>query len=267
MASSGYSAGIPGHTAARESIEREILWGAPAAANTILTLPSVIVSTAVDSGASPTTQLRPGLIMAQLDASPYKWVDYDPDATTGAQQAKGILLEEVFMLDPITGTVADRVARIMVGGPARGGLCINLDQQARNQLRGRIVFDDSLDGGHGPNYRRHVGVTGNTTVVAADHGSLFIVTGGSGVTFTLPTKAVGLRFEFLNTVDQNMAVASGGSADDIIGIHDVGADSLTFSTSSQKIGARLAVECVYVSTGLKWSAINLSPGVATITAA
>ena len=108
-------------------------------------------------------------------------------------------------------------------------------------------------------------VTASRVVEAAENGTLFEVTGGSGVTFTLPAKAANLIYYFVNTVDQNMTVESAGSLDDIIAMHDAAADSIAFSTSSQKIGAVL---CVFANhDASKWIAMNLSAGANTATAA
>lgn len=108
--------------------------------------------------------------------------------------------------------------------------------------------------------------TGDYTVVAADTGTMFTTTGASGaVIFTLPTKAAGLRYRFLNVVDQNMTVASAGSADDIVGMNDVAADSIAFSTAGEKIGACLEVFCNGAAT--KWYAFNISAGANTATVA
>lgn len=99
-------------------------------------------------------------------------------------------------------------------------------------------------------WRQEVAKTASYTVLAKDNGTLFTTTGASGtVTFTLPAIAPGLAFGFLNVVDQTMGVAS-AEGDNIVAINDASADSLTFSTSSQKIGAYLKV--FSNSAGTKW---------------
>lgn len=90
-------------------------------------------------------------------------------------------------------------------------------------------------------------------VLPTDLGALFTTTGASGaVTFTLPAFAdiqTGWNARFFNTVDQNMIVAAAtADADKMVAFNDVAADSIAFSTASEKIGA--GVEVVY--DGTKW---------------
>lgn len=257
----GFSPGTPGPTAAQESVEADVLWGSmPGAAHVFVA--AHIDSTAVGT-TSPTTNLLPGLVMAKLDSGA-GWVDYDNDATDGSQQAAGILVEEVNLLDPYTAAAADRQWRILVAGPVKAGSLLLLDAQARAQLKGQgIIFDDDIQPSWLP-YRRIVTVTGSTTVVAADNNTLFQSNGSGAVTFTLPTPAVGLRFRFLNCVDQNMIIASAGSSDDIIVDGDAGADSITYSTASHKIGSHCEVFCAYFGANLRWFVANLGGTTMTI---
>ena len=249
----GFSPGAPGQTDIYESSEADVLWGSMPYSSHVF-VPAHIDSTAVGTG-SPTSLLLPGTVMGKLDSGA-GWVDYDNDATDGSQQAQGILVEECNLLDPMAAANADRQWRILIAGPVKAASLLLLDQKARTHLRSQgIVFDDEYTGGF-LGYRRQVGVTGNTTVVAADSGTLFIVTGGSGVTFTLPAKAVGLRFQFYNAVNQDMVISSAGSADDIIADGDLAADTVTFSTSSHKIGSCLEVICEYVGSTLTWITFN-----------
>ena len=101
------------------------------------------------------------------------------------------------------------------------------------------------------------------TVTAAENGTLF-TTGTGAVTFTLPTIAAGLCYEFLNLVDADMAIASAGSLDNIILFNDASADSATFGTSAKKIGAYCRVRSN--SAGDKWYFENLNQG-CTVTVA
>lgn len=260
--------GIPGISAAYESTERAPLWQTKGFGDLAYAANAVISSAAADAGNTPTYALRPGLVMGVI-ASSGEWAQYDADATDGTQNAAGILLEEVNLYDNLAGANVDRfTSKIAVAGRARAGDCINLDQQARNALSLRFQFDDDYPGPVGVPFGKVITKAADYTVVAADNGALFITAGASGaVTFTLPTIAAGLRFQFYNVVDQNMAVASAGSSDNIVGMNDLGADSITFSTSSQKIGACLEVQAVYVGADLKWLAKNLSAGANTATVA
>lgn len=89
-------------------------------------------------------------------------------------------------------------------------------------------------------------------------GTVFTTRGATGaVTFTLPSLAsgqyVGYFVEFLNLVDQNMTIAA-PLADTLVAVNDVAADSVVFSTSSQKIGARALAQW----DGTQWAVANQS---------
>lgn len=86
--------------------------------------------------------------------------------------------------------------------------------------------------------------TGNYTITSADFGQVFTTRGAGGaVTFTLPAASgnAGAWVRFLNAVDQNMAVA--GTAGELILFNDAAANSATFSTAGEKIGAAIYAFC------------------------
>ena len=98
------------------------------------------------------------------------------------------------------------------------------------------------------------------TVTAAETGRVFTTTGATGaVNFTLPAKATGLVYTFLNTVDQNMTITS-DAVDTIVTFNDVAADSVAFSTVGEKIGAAAMAIC----DGTKWIVVNLGTHTATV---
>lgn len=86
--------------------------------------------------------------------------------------------------------------------------------------------------------------TANYTVVSADSGSIFTTTGATAaVNFTLPAIADGpFIFWFINGADQNMTVTS-GTADTLVAFNDLTADSVAFSTASEKIAGAIMVVC------------------------
>jgi len=89
-------------------------------------------------------------------------------------------------------------------------------------------------------------------------GTVFTTRGATGaVTFTLPSLAsrqyVGYFVEFLNVVNQDMTIAAPAS-DTLVTVNDVAADSVAFSTSSQKIGARALAQW----DGTQWAVVNQS---------
>lgn len=93
-------------------------------------------------------------------------------------------------------------------------------------------------------------------------GTVFTTAGATGaITFTLPTPGPGTRgwwYRFKNLVDQNMIVAA-GVADTLICFNDLTADSLAASTSGEKIGAEIEVECVETTPGtFRWTASGVA---------
>ncbi|MCC6989950.1 MAG: hypothetical protein IT181_13175 [Acidobacteria bacterium] len=89
-------------------------------------------------------------------------------------------------------------------------------------------------------------------------GTIFTTRGATGaVAFTLPTLAagqyVGLFYDFLNLVDQNMSIVA-PTADTLLVFNDTAADSVAYSTSSQKIGALARA----IWDGTAWIVVNLS---------
>jgi hypothetical protein len=86
--------------------------------------------------------------------------------------------------------------------------------------------------------------TANYTCKAYESGTIFVTTGATAaVTFTLPPISDGpFIFYFINGADQNMLVAS-QTADTLVTFNDLAADSVAFSTSSEKIGGFVIAVC------------------------
>ena len=99
-------------------------------------------------------------------------------------------------------------------------------------------------------------------------GTLFVAQGSASLTFTLPSPVAGLLgeyYDFLNVVDQDMVVAT-PTADTLVTDGDLAADSVSFATSSHKIGGQVRVTCVPgASSGYRWAATNLSGCTLTVT--
>lgn len=92
--------------------------------------------------------------------------------------------------------------------------------------------------------------TADYSVLAADCGTTFTTRGAAGaVNFTLPatsTISAGWWAEFFSAADQNMTVTA-ATADTITAFNDLTADSIAFSTASEKIGG--GVRMVWDGTG------------------
>lgn len=99
----------------------------------------------------------------------------------------------------------------------------------------------------------------------SDHSKLFTNRGASGaVTFTLPAVAAGLKGCYVDVfvvADQTVTVA--GTAGELVTFNDAAANSVAFSTSSEKIGAGIRALC----DGTSWLIIPRTEETQTMTVA
>lgn len=256
--------GIPGIRDAVETFHQVFTWGRE---ENVVRVGAQVSGAARDAGNTPTTELRPGLLLGAITAQPGLYKQYDPTATDGSQVVVGILMVGIKATDN-DGTNTNRFCWIMAAGPVKANALIGLDAVARSQMRGRFLFDDDLQGRYQyyGNVLQEVAKTTSYTVVASDAGTLFTTLGASGaVTFTLPALSAGAGpFAFLNMVDQNMTVAAAGT-DKLVALNNVSASSVSFSTANQKIGSQFFIYGNQLGT--KWIVENRSAGTATVTVA
>lgn len=263
---------LPGISALVQSHEAVILWGG-SQARVLYDTDCVIGSAAVDAGNTPSTTLRAGLILGRKTSDGLLY-QYNPAATDGTEVPVGVLLNSLPMLGA-SGSVENKDAGaqgVIIAGPVKTASLTILGTAftssayewiARRLLDGAFLLDDDKNRMLARcDYACAVQKAADYTVVAADQGKKFIATAAAA--FTLPTPEVGLTFEFLQTADANMSIASAGSADDIIVDGDLAADSVTFSTSSHKIGSRARVTCELVGAAPKWTIMNLGGTTMTI---
>lgn len=180
----------PGLTTARETYENEFRWGSQYQG---VFRNGLIDGATRDSGATPTYELRPGLILGEVTATG-KYKQYSPTATDGTEVASAVLIEGLSML--LSGSDNDRFYAVLVGGPVQAGKLINFDQMARQQMD-KFIFDDigQVMGGHWFPWKRYINKTANYTIVAADNYTMFDNAGAVGtVVLTLPTIANGYFF-------------------------------------------------------------------------
>ncbi len=261
MAFEGQWAGVPGVSPAVETYEAAICWG-PDVLRHITN--AYIDSTATDPTSSTTFNLRVGLLMGQIAASG-AWKNYSPTATDGSEVAAGVMLTSVRMTEVMTQVAQGRFYAILVGGPVQASKLIGLDLHARNQMSGAFWFDDILGypGCHWFPWKRFQTKTANYAVTANDNFTVFDNTGATGtVTFTLPPIANGYYFAFRGAAAQTLAVTSFEGAN-IIALNNLTANTLTFSTGGQQIGAMVTL--FSNAAGTKWIASNDSAGVAALT--
>ena len=106
--------------------------------------------------------------------------------------------------------------------------------------------------------------TASYQVLASDFGTTFTNRGTTAaVTFTLPAVAdipAGWWCEFFVVGAGGIVIASSGSADNIVGLNDATADSITISTASLIIGA--SVRVIWDGTG--WLTVRGSGGTYTV---
>jgi hypothetical protein len=242
--------GVPGAAADRTTIERQLFWGGRPALDTVLWINAIILSSTVDSGASPTTILRPGLIMGKITASG-KYTVWDITATDGSEIAVALLARELKMTDD-DGTAVDHALELAASGPVVNRELIGLTQMARAHMHPRFIFDDDLHGNRNP-WINTVAKTADYTVVFGDNNKLFTNQGATGIViFTLPTLtgARGTRFRFFAEADFDLRVSS-VVADTMVAFNDAAADSVYFSeTNSEVIGG--GFEIVPNADETKW---------------
>lgn len=254
--------GTPGFTVLAETVDSELFWGGDASRIHVLTKPGVVSSATVDAGATPTWQIRKGMLLGKITASD-QHAQWNPLATDGSQELDGVLQFELITQDGM-GAAKRNAVPIVVVAPLKASSLIVLgsplvgsihEYTARRRLHQMgCVLDDDVNG-----YRAGVVARSQTritdyTVLATDNGTRFFAD-TANATFTLPAIRAGLSFEFMRVSDHNLVVTS-AEGDNIIVGNDLSADSITYSTASNKIGARIRVSSEYVGAtpALKWLA-------------
>jgi hypothetical protein len=251
-------------TQARETYEAAFQWGSEFQA---VFANALIDGNTIDSGNTPTFELRPGLLLGQV-LSTGKYKNYSPTATDGSEVASAILMEAIRTLD-FSNNATDRFYAVLVGGPVQASKVLNLDLMARQQMD-NFIFDDSLGfgsilGNHWWPWKRFQTKTANYSVVASDNFSLFDNTGAGGaVTYTLPSIANGYFFGFRVQTDQNVIVQS-LEGSNVIALNNASATSVAFQTGSGRIGGMFYIYSNPAAN--KWIVENASAGSNTITVA
>lgn len=244
----------------RTTVEKIIWWGREI--HNLYVSDRRIDDEAIDAGNSPTTSLRAGLLMSKHTASGnlYAW---DPDAADGREEIVGVLLRDISMLDS-DGVVEEKEGHVLLAGALKvdqlliegTAFATSTDEWlARRQLSSRFILNDDWPMKPGwlgvPFKSKTVSAAGTTVVSTADAGSRLIFSSASAVQATLPAIENGLVFEFLRTGDEEIVVASAEGSNMIVG-NDLSANSITFTTAGQHIGAMVRVEGIRVGSTLKW---------------
>jgi len=105
------------------------------------TVAVVLDSTARDSGNSPTTTLRKGLVLGKVTATG-KYKEYDPSASDGTETARVILDDDVDLLDE-SAAAADTEGLGAFRGDFVASALIGLDAGAKADLT-QCAFDEDI---------------------------------------------------------------------------------------------------------------------------
>lgn len=260
----GQQFGMPGVDAIQSTLAYDITWGGTRNQIEILQAHGVHYSSVMrDAGATPTTTIRAGLIVGKNSTSG-ELEEWDADATDGTQDLFGVVPTEFPILDNF-GTATDRNApSAIVKAPLRARslliqgtvLTSHVDEfLAREALRamGCVLDDDPQGfkaGGQAP--PRYATVTGTTdTLTEAENGSVINYSNAASVTVTLPTIHAGLTYTLIRSGDEEFVITS-AEGDNVIAGNDLSADSITWTTASEHLGAAATVRGIYVGTALKW---------------
>lgn len=268
--------GTPGVFAERTVAESELLWGADHARNGALWQGAVVSGAARDAGNTPTTILRPGLILGKLTSSG-ELEEFDWDAADGTEKFFGVLDTELRAQD-YDANNQDRVSRVIVSrapikarkllveGAAFVGHAAEFLLRRAMGLAG-FVFDDDPAGYLAGLQMRTVAKDAAYTVLTSDNGALFTNLGASAkVAFTLPAIKPGLHYSFYSEDNDGLQIIS-STADTIVTHNDVAADSVDLAVTGRNIGGRIDVRAN--SDGTKWLATpyvwNIADDGSTIT--
>lgn len=232
--------GLPGAREVLETVEAAVTFG-PTEYNQAFMSGIELDGSSRDSGSSPTTLLRPGLVLGRNRTTGH-YLQWDPTAADGTEQAACILLwatdsqyfnsdDNKFMGWALFGGMVKSSALIVPAG---------YSQYAKSVLSPRFIFDDYIQD-NAPmsalGWRNIRHRTTDLTLTAADHGTLFTNKGaGAQVTFTLPPVAnsQGLRFGFLGYAAQNIVI-TGPGASTLMGEGAIG-QSLTLAAATAEGG-------------------------------
>lgn len=227
---------LPGMGSVVETFEAAVAWGPYPR----YFVGAWIASTAVDAGNSPTTTLRPGLVMGK-QISTGQWTNYSPTAADGSEVAAGVLVTALRIQDVSTQTNVQKSYAVMVSGGVQASKLLGLDNMARAQMSGHFIFDDFVPGNVEFQFQRFQTKTTSYQIVAADNLSHFDNLGAVGaVTFTLPPIANGYQFFFTAMAAQNLIVASTEGAN-MVTFNNASANSVAFQTGGNIIGGSLNV--------------------------
>jgi hypothetical protein len=264
----GQQFGMPGVDAIQSTLAYDITWGGTRNQIKMLQAHGVHYSSdIVDTGATPTTTIRAGLLLAKLTSSGElkAWV---ATAADGTQDLFGVNPTEFYTLDNF-GTATDRNApSAIVQAPLRARslliqgtvLTSHADEfLARRQLQlmGCTLDDDPQGVLTGLVDRTVYESTAALTPTTAQNGTTFLCDFEGAMAVTLPTCQVGLTYTFIRYTstaevaftEGAWSVTTAGGADVMMGesadaaVGDV--DTITYTTADEHIGSWVRVRGIY----------------------
>jgi len=250
----------PGSGTLEQTTEYEIFWGGDRGKGMVLEQSAAYSGAMRDAGNTPTTVIRGGLLFGKVTASG-ELEEWDADATDGTQELFGVLPIELRAQDFDANNV-DRNAPVVVRAPLKASELLiqgsafvgHVDEfLARRMLQAAgSILDDDPGGYLGGAGSRFALVTGTTdTLTTAENGTTIFYNNAASVTVTLPTIQAGLEYQLVRSGDEAFIVTS-AEGDNVIVGNDLSADSVTYTTASEHLGAFVNVRGVYVGTTLKW---------------
>ncbi|MBI1249064.1 hypothetical protein GC197_14630 [bacterium] len=260
---------FPGQKAIQQSFESQVQFLGQQGEKNATVLHGVIEAASTDSGNSPSTTLRAGLVLGRV-TSTGKLRPYASAATDGSQHPVAILLDTIDMLDG-SGSVEDKLsARIVTGGNVVKSSVIGLTPQAEQQLIAQGIRFDQVPMPMASailSHRGSVYAAADVTLTSSDSGQLIVASKAGAFEATLPAIEEGLEFLFVQTLDQDMAISS-NEGDNVLALNNAAADGVIFSTASQKIGAACVVKAIRTAANtLKWICLNVGPAPMTVVSA
>lgn len=253
--------GSPGVGSELSTFETELFWGSDQARSGALWQSGIFSGTIRDDANTPTTHIRPGLLLGKI-TSTGKLEEWDADVSTGTQNLVGVLDSELRATDFQANNV-DRTFRFLVArAPIKASALLiqgaafvgHADEYlARRQLwSANFILDDDAQGYKAGAGNRMALVSDTTDILtAAENGSTIFYDNVAAVAVTLPTLQPGLSFELVRTANEELVVAAAVAGTVVVG-NDLSANGVTFTTAGEQIGATVRVESVYIGATLKW---------------
>ena len=228
-------------------------------------------STTVDSGNTPTSELRAGLPLAYV-SSLGEYAHWDPDAAgTGQEFISGLLLHDMSIQNYL-GTAGDKPEVLMLTHGVvladmvdPGGLGDII--QIKQMLGGRITFDDDIANQEAaPNLLQMKAWVEAATFTVPDTANNRVYHMQSVTTAVVTLPAIldggGQYFKFFNLANQTLTIASAETGN-IVAFNDLAADSVSYGTTGEKIGAVCEFQSINIAGTPKWVYTGLSTGGAT----